>query len=274
VITTVREERMLVVSDVHLGNPLFESRRPFVEFLRYAYDRGYAVCINGDGVDILQSSVTRLARDLAGCSREFGRFAKRGLPIYYTVGNHDIALEQFLDDWGVVRVAPFLNILSGDRRIRLEHGHIYDEMYVQYPRTYAVMTFLGAALLRISPRAFKSFEFVNTWLIALGEWRHSGKATSDAAMLARKIPGEEPTFMRAAIEISNRGFDAVIFGHTHRAGALEMPNGSWYYNTGLWESNPYYVAIDHGAVALHPVSDVVRARLEARGWRFSFSARA
>src|SRR5439155_643968 len=70
-ITTVREERMLVVSDVHLGNPLYAARRPFVDFLRFALDREYPVCINGDGVDIIQSSVPRLARDLTGCNREF-----------------------------------------------------------------------------------------------------------------------------------------------------------------------------------------------------------
>ena len=248
---------MLVVSDVHLGNPLYRPRRPFVEFLRYACEHHYPICINGDGVDIVQSSIRRLARDLAGCNREFARFASRGLPIYYTVGNHDIALEQFLDDWGVIRVVPFLNVLSGDQRIRLEHGHIYDEMFVKYPRTYTVMTLLGSLTLRVSPHVFNTFHWMNTGLIALGEWRHSShRGNDDASRLARAIPGERAAFIRAALEISERGFDAVIFGHTHRAGQVAFPNGATYYNTGVWQSDPYFAEVDHGRVTLRPVSAI------------------
>ena len=256
-ITATREERMLVVSDVHLGNPLYRPRRPFVEFLRYAREHDYPVCINGDGIDIVQSSIARLARDLGGCNHEFARFATRGLPIYYTVGNHDIVLEQFLDDWGVIRVAPFLNVESGDRRIRVEHSHIYDEMFVKYPKTYDVMTILGSLMLRVSPKVFRATSVFNTALIALGEWRHaSHRGSDDASRLAQAIPGERPAVLRSAQEIAERGFDAVIFGHTHRPGQVQLPNGAWYYNTGVWESNPYYAEIDHGHVALRPVSSI------------------
>jgi UDP-2,3-diacylglucosamine pyrophosphatase LpxH len=243
---------MVVVSDVHLGNPLYNARRPFLDFLRFAYEREFAVCINGDGIDIMQSTLASLSRDLTSCNREFMRFAQRGLRIYYTVGNHDIALEQFLDDWGVVRVAPFLNVLSGDRRIRLEHGHIYDDMFVRYPRTYWVMTQLGALMLRISPRVFQSTLIFNDALIGLGELRHR-KGGDEAAQLARLIPGERPEYVRAALEISTRGFDAVIFGHTHRHGVIELPDGARYINTGHWETDPYYAEIDHGTVTLRRV---------------------
>src|SRR6185295_6390480 len=117
-----------------------------------------------------------------------------------------------------------------DKRIRLEHGHIYDEMYVKYPRTYSVMTALGSMMLRVSPSVFWATVGVNSALISLGEWRHSSlKGTDDASRLAREIPGERASFMRAAVEISERGFDAVIFGHTHRPGEVELPNGARYY---------------------------------------------
>jgi UDP-2,3-diacylglucosamine pyrophosphatase LpxH len=248
---------MLVVSDVHLGNPLYQPPRPFVDFMRFAVERDYSLCINGDGVDMVQSSLKSLARDLSGCNREFARFASRGLPIYYTVGNHDIALERFLDDWGVVRVAPFLNLLSGNKRIRLEHGHVYDEMFVKYPRTYAVMTALGALTLRVSPSVFRATVGLNAALIALGEWRHaSWKGTDEAAELATQIPGERASFLRAALEIVERGFDAVILGHTHRPAVVELPNGAWYYNTGLWDSDPYFAEVDCGEVTLRPVAAI------------------
>ena len=36
------------------------------------------------------------------------------------------------------------------------------------------------------------------------------------------IDGEAPEFAKAARQILQRGFDAVIFGHTHHAGKMEL----------------------------------------------------
>jgi UDP-2,3-diacylglucosamine pyrophosphatase LpxH len=126
-------------------------------------------------------------------------------------------------------------------------------MYVKYPRTYAVMTWLGAQLLRRWPAAYKTLSVFNTALIALGEWWQGlRKATDEAARLAGTT-GERAAYIRAAEEIALRGFDAVVFGHTHHAGQIELPNGSWYFNTGQWDGDPHYVAIDGGRVSLHPI---------------------
>jgi hypothetical protein len=81
------------------GNPLYRARRPFAEFLDFAIDRGVPVCINGDGVDIMQSTPARLTRDFAECASRFSEFARRGLRVHYVVGNHDIALEHFLAEY-------------------------------------------------------------------------------------------------------------------------------------------------------------------------------
>jgi UDP-2,3-diacylglucosamine pyrophosphatase LpxH len=250
--TAVREERLAVVSDVHLGNALFRARRPFVEFLKFALDRGLSVVINGDGVDILQASVGRLTRELSDCAVYFAKFAQRQLRIYYTVGNHDIALEHFLDDWGVVRCAPFLDVQSGDRRIRIEHGHVYDEMFVRYPGTFGVMTILGGMALRVHPGLYHRLVGLNSALRGFGEWVwhsdvHGG---DDAVQLARQIPGEQAAYLRAAREIGARGFDAVIFGHTHRPGTIDLGDGCRYVNTGSWDVDPHFALIDHGDVRL------------------------
>lgn len=255
-ITTVREERLAVVSDVHLGNPLFRARRPFVEFLEFALVNEMAVCINGDGVDILQASVGRLTRELSDCAKYFVKFGQRNLPIYYTVGNHDLALEHFLDDWGIVRCAPFLDVLSGDKRIRVEHGHLYDEMFVHYPRTFGVMVLLGGFALRIHPAIFHAFKHFNTALIWLGRTRWSSTTMGvgdDAERLVKKIPGEQPVYIRAAQEIIARGYDAVIMGHTHRSGMIDLGGGAYYFNTGAWDQSPQFAQITNGEIALLPV---------------------
>jgi UDP-2,3-diacylglucosamine pyrophosphatase LpxH len=252
VITTVREERLLVVSDVHLGNPLYRARRPFAEFLDFAIERGVPVCINGDGVDIMQSTPARLTRDFAECASRFSEFARRGLRVYYVVGNHDIALEHFLAEWGPLSVVPFLNVLSGEKRIRIEHGHLYDVLHVRFPRTYEAMTLLGGLALRVHPRVFQGLEWINDALIALGNaqqsWLHPESRERECP-----VPGERAAVLEAASEIASRGFDAVLIGHTHRAGTAELANGARYYNTGYWLEHPWYAEIDHGEIALRPV---------------------
>ena len=52
-ITDVREERLLVTSDTHIGNLFCDARRGLIRLLEYARANGYNVCINGDGIDVL-----------------------------------------------------------------------------------------------------------------------------------------------------------------------------------------------------------------------------
>ena len=254
-ITAIREERLAVVSDIHLGNPLFRARRPFVEFLKFALDRNLSVCLNGDGVDILQATVGRLTRELSDCALYFAKFAERNLRLYYVIGNHDLPLEHFLGDWGIVRCAPFLDVSSGEKRIRIEHGHLYDEMFVQYPRTFGVVTVLGSAALNLHPAVYNTFTGFHAALRRFGEWvwRSNVHGDDDATALARRIPGEQAAYLRAAREIASRGFDAVIFAHTHRAGTIDLGDGAQYFNTGAWDVNPHCALIEHGNVRLVPV---------------------
>jgi UDP-2,3-diacylglucosamine pyrophosphatase LpxH len=61
---------------------------------------------------------------------------------------------------------------------------------------------------------------------------------------------EHPAFTGAARELLRRGFDAVVFGHTHVPGSLALDGGKVYCNPGSWMSRGNYVAIENGAVEL------------------------
>ena len=76
--TAVREDRLLVISDVHMGNPLHRPRQAFMDMIRFALDNDYSLCINGDGIDIAQLSVTRLTADLTPSLALLLRFTERG----------------------------------------------------------------------------------------------------------------------------------------------------------------------------------------------------
>jgi predicted phosphodiesterase len=208
-------------------------------------------------VDIAQLSLPRLNADLAPSLRLFMRFGETGRSIYYTVGNHDIALEHFLSDMGRMKVVPFLNVHSGDLRVRVEHGHMYDGMFLKFPRIYFAFMAIGHLAIGISPGSttgctdstWGSSEWPRRILAGLGLGGDSEGSISG-------IEGERGCFGQAALDVGIRGFDAVVLGHTHLHGHKAFEEGIHYYNTGSWFSNPWCVAISHGEVWFGPAADL------------------
>lgn len=236
-ITSVRSERLVVISDLHLGNPFSRGRHEAITFLKWAASQKFDICINGDGLEIAQVSFGKLAVEMPEVVRTLREINKMGCNVYYVVGNHDMALEHFLEDWGSLKVCPFLNLHSGRKRIRVEHGHLYDPFFVNFPDLYEVATKFAGILLEIHPKFYK------LW-IALEKLQ--------ARFRARKtgIIGEPPEFAEAAYEICRRGFDAVIFGHTHHIGRIALPDNKEYLNSGSWLLTCDYVEIINGHVQL------------------------
>ena len=260
--TSVRESRLLVVSDVHMGNRLHRTRRAFTEFVEFALEHRYSICINGDGIDLAQLSLSLLVADITPSLGLFLKFWENDLRIYYTVGNHDIALEHFLTDVGRMRVVPFLSVSSGDQRIRVEHGHMYDDMFLRFPRMYFAFTLIGRLAIGISPGFYQALHKFNDAFVEFLEWGLSGfglfgkkkEVTPDE----NTIVGERECFRRGAEASGSRGFDAVVFGHTHFAGTATLSDGIKYYNTGAWFGDPHCVAIDEGRIWCGSVADMIK----------------
>jgi len=252
---------MLVVSDIHMGNRLHRTRREFTAFVQFALDHRYSVCINGDGIDIAQLSLSLLVSDLTPSLGLFLKFWENDLRIYYTVGNHDIALEHFLTDVGRMKVVPFLSVSSGDKRIHVEHGHMYDDMFLRFPRIYYTFTYIGRLAIAINPKFYLWLHAGNDAFVAFSEWALSG-----FGLFAKPAPppdenyikGERACFREGAEASGSRGFDAVIFGHTHFEGTATLSDGIKYYNTGGWFGDPYCVAIDNGRLWYGSVKELIK----------------
>ena len=236
-ITSVRSERLIIVSDLHLGNPFSNARKNVVPFIRKMASSGYDICINGDGLEIAQASFSKIAFDVPELLRTLNDIRKMGREVYYVTGNHDIALEHFLEDWGAMKVSPFLNLKSGDSRIRIEHGHIYDPFFVKNAVLYEALTHFAGYLLKLQPRLY------HLW-ISYERWKSRLRAKKTG------IRGEHPAFREAAEELARRGFDYIVFGHTHHPGEIELSQGSRYFNPGSWMLSTHYVKVDEGQVSL------------------------
>lgn len=248
-IIDVTTQKMLVISDLHLGNPYSSAKRKLIEFLYWAAKNNYDVCINGDGLEIAQVSFRRLAEDVPEVFRAVKAISRAGNRVFYVVGNHDILLEHFLEDWGSLIMAPFLNVTCGAQRIRIEHGHLYDPFFVKYPRLYEFMTWMGGFALMAHPSLYKlwiKFEEMKSRL------RHFFKTKNGVDELI----GEHPDFMVAAEEICARGFDAVIFGHTHHVGRRPLPHGT-YINSGSWLIGPHFIEINPHVVTINKYQGLI-----------------
>ncbi|WII73093.1 UDP-2,3-diacylglucosamine diphosphatase [Bdellovibrio sp. 22V] len=245
-IIDVTTEKMVVISDLHLGNPFSSSKKQLIEFLYWAAENKYDVCINGDGLEIAQVSFRKLAEDVPEVFRAVKAISRAGNRVFYIVGNHDILLENFLEDWGSLILAPFLNVRCGSQRIRIEHGHLYDPFFVKRPDLYEFLTWLGGFVLMVSPRAYKAW-------IKFEEWKSRVRRILTVKSEVETLPGEHPDFVIAAEEICSRGFDAIIFGHTHHAGELPLPQGR-YFNSGSWLIHPNFINIQETSVEVKSFS--------------------
>jgi UDP-2,3-diacylglucosamine pyrophosphatase LpxH len=237
VILDIEEDRLFVVSDLHLGNPASTASTRVLPFLEHVADQGGSLCINGDGFDMLQTSFKRMVSSGVPVLARLQWITANGGRVYYVVGNHDLVLEHFLDSILTLELSPFLNVVSGESRIRIEHGHLYDPFFARYPDLYETATQLAGLALFLKADIYRLW----TWFADKADQRRRARAGEDITAAS---------YCHAAAEmLLTRGFDAVLFGHTHNAEHVQMPSGA-YVNSGNWLRGRTYVEIDHGHVAL------------------------
>lgn len=228
----IAEERLVVVSDLHLGSPASDAARHLPGFLDRCSETGWALCLNGDIVDLLQMSVPSLVADLARLLPAVRRFREAGGRLYLTIGNHDLVLEHLLADLPLVS-APFFNLRSGDQRIRMEHGHVHEPIWVRSPGVYEFGGRLGRFALLANADVYRLYERV------AAAW-HRRRKRDDRPYHAHD----------AAAALHERGFDTVVFGHTHLPEVCELASGR-FVNSGDWVTARTYVTIDRGVTTLH-----------------------
>jgi UDP-2,3-diacylglucosamine pyrophosphatase LpxH len=229
------EERMVVVSDLHLGSPASTASERLPSFFDHVEDTGAALCINGDGFELLQGSFQRWVSAALPVVRRLRHLRDAGCRIYYTIGNHDIAFEHVLHDLPIA-VTPFLNVTSGDTRIHIEHGHLHEPFYARWPRVYEMGAVMARPLLVAKADTYALWSRMQ---LAVDKRRH------------RTEPGVEDdyTYYRSASMFFDRGFDVVIFGHTHRPEITRRSDGL-FVNCGDWMTAGTFAEINRGVVTL------------------------
>ncbi len=245
-IIDVEQQRLLIISDLHIGNPFSLASRNLGSFIEYARRERYNLCINGDGFEILQASLAGLAKDSVTVLQRLHALLESGLEVFYVVGNHDIVLEHFLTGWTDIHITPFLNVHWADQRMRVEHGHLYDPAFVRSPGIYELLTRMAAPLLHIYPDSYRLWSWYEETKRRVRVWRSKSLV-------------ERSAYYEAADMLLRRGFDVVVFGHTHKAEDIAFAPGRRYINSGNWVRGGSYVEVVDGRVELR-VWDHARGR--------------
>jgi UDP-2,3-diacylglucosamine pyrophosphatase LpxH len=241
--TLINEDRLHIISDLHLGHPSFAQRDKLNSFLTYLSNKNTSLCINGDGIDLLQLSVPKVLDEIPSLWNGLQTFLAQGSNrIYYVVGNHDIYMESYLEHSGILNVVPFLEVLSGDQRIHIEHGYLYDFSHIYFHAMMTQLTKVVGLFLKPSPALYHLYGKLNQLMFTL--WNRIKTKQGS-------VPFDRPNLVAAAREILERGFDTVIFGHSHYAGMEDFGDNRKYANAGSWLADRiHYIEIDKGEIRL------------------------
>ena len=225
----------VLLSDVHLGSDNCQAKR-VCELLERIADGELATArliLNGDVFDSIDFrrlhkahwKVLSLIRKLSD-----------QIEILWLCGNHDGSAEIVSHLLGVAVLDDFI-LESGDRRLLVLHGHVFDEFIDNHP----IVTWLADSV----------YSFLQ-WI----------DRTHYFAKLAKR---GSKTFLRCARKIEERSIDmarrrhcdAACCGHTHAAAAhTDQPIA--YYNSGCWTELPCtYLTVSAGVVRLHEFQPAV-----------------
>lgn len=151
---------------------------------------------------------------------------KRGTRVFYTPGNHDEFLRDFIENLGSVQLADeFIHVTADQRRLLVTHGDKFDAC-VLHARWLAHLGDAGYNLLLGINIVFNALRR----RLGLGYWSLSQYIKGRVKQATCYIGNFEECVTRYAAE---RGCEGIVCGHIHTPKILER-NGIAYYNTGDW----------------------------------------
>lgn len=117
----------LVISDIHLGSPLFVKKNSLIKLLKStAYDK---IILNGDIFDVWEKKFNDILLDNFDIIKTL-QVESKIKNIYFIVGNHDSDPEE------IKKVFPFITVLNKliiDDMLFI-HGDQFDSMVYKYSR--------------------------------------------------------------------------------------------------------------------------------------------
>jgi len=219
----------VIISDLHLGSDNCQAKRicQLLERIQNGELPAKRLFLNGDLFDSID--FRRLNKSHWKVLSLFRKMSD-GMDITWLCGNHDGTAEIVSHLLGVhVRDEAILE--SGDQKILIFHGHVFDEWLEEHP----ILTWFADSIYALLQSIDK---------------------THYLAKVAKK---GSKTFLRCAQKIQERAIEyarkrnchSVICGHTHHP-LVHTDGPIHYFNSGCWTELPgTYLTVADGVVRLH-----------------------
>ena len=218
----------VIISDIHLGCDNCQAKL-VIRFLENILEGRIAtrrLIINGDVFDSIDF---RRLKKTHWKVLSMIRHLSDKMEVIWTCGNHDGPAEIVSHLLGVQVLNEYI-FTSGNRRMLVLHGHIFDDFIDDHP----ILTWIGDAI-------YNTLQMVDR--------RHH---------IARLAKARSKIFLhcldkvqRKSIAYARRlGCDVVMCGHTHNCAAANE-GGIDYFNSGCWTELPStWLAVEAGQVTI------------------------
>lgn len=231
--------KTLLMSDFHIGSPLFKYKNLIELITNPMYDEIYLL---GDIFDVWEKKFYKILNENKEFVKILNDLSKRK-KIVFIKGNHDPSVEDM--------IAVFPDIIFSDKIVNnkfygiefkngiIIHGEMFDSLATKYSKFarflyyFQIMfEYLGINLQRFFRESFFSV---------------SNK--SDKEYFLDLIGDIED----ASINTYTGKYKFLIMGHTHYPKIINFnqPNSFQYINCGDWISNHTYVTYENGIFELH-----------------------
>ncbi|MBI4612108.1 MAG: UDP-2,3-diacylglucosamine diphosphatase [Planctomycetes bacterium] len=237
---------VLFFSDVHLASDRPERCERLVRFLEGpAREAGEIVCL-GDLFDVWLGPEHVRVPDYKPALRALGELVASGVPVAFVHGNRDFHVGKELErELGVRVVRDRVELSMDGIRIYGCHGDLLctgDRRYQIYRRI--VRSGPARAVARAVP-------FPVAYRVA------QGMRAASRREIAAKTQAEMSIANGALESLVRAGWDAIVCGHVHREGTLDVRSGARVgrvYTLGDWDAKGRYLAYENGRFEFREVS--------------------
>jgi UDP-2,3-diacylglucosamine hydrolase len=222
------------ISDAHIRNDSSERCRMLVDFLRKMRPDLTGLYILGDLFEIWFEYHLVFPKDYFRLLAVLYTILNDGTKIHYILGNHEIAIGNFLRNFGfIVHRGPTVFEID-KRRVLLAHGNTIDKRLWTSVWENLLNSRLNHTLFRLlHPDIGISLA---QYIARFSRKQNPSKKLDDMLdNYASRMLGE---------------VDIVMLAHSHNPVFRKVARNKYYINTGDWVKHFSYATIDKGRVAL------------------------
>jgi UDP-2,3-diacylglucosamine pyrophosphatase LpxH len=221
--------KVLMMSDFHLGSPLFNSKDRIISLLnKEHYDRIFLI---GDLIDTWEDAVDDIVVANSEIINEINKFDN----ITIIRGNHDPSKEDLKNIFYSCDVFDSCELYMDDKKALITHGYEFDDMVMKY--SWAAKTV-----------------YPIHWISERFNMNLKGRVRELYCSVASKR--NEPYYKdlvlsmeKALVDRYGSRYDYIIVGHTHLPKITGM-EGCLYINCGDWIHNKTCVLYKNGMFTL------------------------